>query len=667
MRAALDTAHLSGLAGAALSLLAYVSDPGSAWLAVFGACAAVFVAAAALRARNIYAPRPGGLLLRAESLLRAALRGAALYARRIAPGRRQKKTSAVRVRKEIPGTRIGAILRSRARAVLDVISDADALRRVYGELNPNIVRSVALSGAATDLNRLRKEAGAALVIAGLAAAAGAALAGLAGPAEIGLAMPALPAAVLFYPRIKLRLAAFERKRALVDEMTFFAVYCLLLAEVGKTMVYALASTAGRGVFPALEREAAIMERGRGLGMGKIVALGDLARNHPNPDFGALLGGYVAAFNAGDPKAHLRSQADELLERMRRRMEAYREHGSSLCIMVVFTMFFLPVMMTPVAVIAGSKSAAFLYQISFLIIPLMAAMVCVIAHSVQPKFGSAAGCDWRIPLGLAAGAGAVAGVMEPERAWAPIAAAALAFSASAMALTHRRRMIASSIDRNQGRFFRDITSRINAGDSNILHAIDGAVGPGGVQYDRTFVSILEHARFRIRRAGQTVQDVLADTARESWLGRFSFFLLSRIADTGSVDAWVLTRTTEFVEKFAAVRRDAASSIRAYALAAAASPIGVVAMTWFLKSVLAGASSDIPADYGFGGIGISRPDLVPEFDEAISSLIMVSAICANAAIGKISSMGVSDTRSLLAGTLVALAGILVFPHLPPLEQG
>ena len=660
-----DAAQALSIGVSAISVVAYLEGAKLAGLVVFGVCTAVFASTFLQREWCKRVHQQAISTLYDASALGVLVRGVLRpkVAARVAWGHNARPHT-VRIRRFHTRSRIVTIVHMRIRRFLDMIVDAHALKRAYGELNPNMVRSVSFSGVATDLKKLRREAGTALIISGSMTGVAAVLLAIAvGMTEVVLLVLVPPTVMLFYPRIKLKIAASERKRALVDEMTFFAVYSLLLAEVGKTMVHALASISGRGIFPALEREATVMERGRGLGMGTIAALGDLGRNHPNPDFGALLSGYVAAFDAGDPKAHLKSQVDELLGRMHKRLEAYKEHSTSLCVMVAFTMFFLPVMMVPVAMIAGAKSAAFVSQVSFLAMPLMAVSVCIIAHVAQPKFGNSARFGWRVSLALSASAGIVAGALEPDRAWIVMAAAAITFSACSVAMTQKHRRVAASIDTNQGLFFRDITSRISAGDPSVPHAISKIASSEGGQYDKTFAEIIVRANFRIKHAGQTVQDVLADTARESWLGRFSFFLLSRIADTGSASAWVLTRTTEFVEQFVSAKRDVASSIKLYALISVVSPLGVVVMTWFLKHVLLGAMMDSPSVTSMShSMIVMHASMSPRFDEAINSLTMASAICANVAVGKISAMSITDARPLLVGVAIALAAILAAPHLP-----
>lgn len=656
--------QLASIFGAAASLVIYTSNSEFVGLAVFSVCVIVFAFTTVLGIQSRLSSVKT-FLFESVSLLYELLVGVTMRINAIIRVRthNQNRTLAVKVKKTHSESRVVTVLGPRVRKILDVIVDANTLKRVYSELNPNMLKSVILSGVATDLKKLRREAGMVLIISGLVTAVIVLVIVMMERFEILVFAFVIPIITLFYPRIKLKLAASERKHALADEMTFFAVYCLLLAEVGKTVVHALASISGRGVFPALEREARVMERGRGLGMGNIAALGDLGRNHPNRDFGDLLGGYVAAFNAGDPKAHLKSQADALLKKMHKRLEAYKEHSSSLCVMVIFMMFFLPVMITPVAMIAGTKSASFLTQISFLAMPLMTISVCFIAHTVQPKFGDTIRFDWRIPVGLSACAGVVMTILEPNKIWLIMATVSIAFSACSVIMTHKQRRIASAIDKNQDLFFRDITSHVNAGDPSMSHAINKIASSDNGQYDNIFVGIIAHANFRIRHAGEIVQDVLADTARESWLGRFSFFLLSRIADTGSVDAWVLTRTTEFVEKFISLKRDITSGIKLYMIASAVSPIGIIIMTWFLKSIIIGFPASLGSVQGLdGSIGITRVSMTSEFDEAINVLTMASAICANIAVGKISSMSITDLRSLLAGTIIALVGILVAPYFP-----
>lgn len=660
-----DVAQLVGVIGAAMSLLAYAYGAGLSGLGAFGVCVVVFAAASVSEARTIL-PSVTRTCLGGVSLLHQTYAKIArnLYLPSLLSRQSRGRTPTVRVKRPRAKSRTVAMMGPHVRRTLDSVVGASALRRVYSELNPNMLKSVTLSGVATDLAVLRREAGAALIVSGLVAVALIALL-VTMPELAGLIVLAfaLPITMLFYPRAKLRLAASERKRALADEMAFFAAYCLLLAEVGKTVVYGLASISGRGIFPALEREARVMERGRGLGMGKMVALGDLARNHPNRSFGDLIGGYVAAFNAGEPKAHLKSQTDELLRKMHKRLEAYKEHSSSLCVMVTFMMVFLPVMITPIAMIAGPGSALFLTQISLLAMPVMAAMVCVAAHAVQPKFGDTIRCDWRIPACLAVGTAAIAWVLEPGRIWPSMVGAAIVFAACATVMTHKQRRITSAIERNQGPFFRNITSYINAGDSSISRAMGRVTSQGRGQYDDIFVSIISRANFRIRHAGELIQDVLADTARESWLGRFSFFLLSRIADTGSVDAWVLTLTTEFVERFVSLKRDIISAIKPYMVIAVVSPAGVIAMTWFLKSILAGFPTSLGDVQAFdAGVGIARISITSEFDEAINVLTVVSAICANVTVAKIASMSITDMRPLLAGAIVALLCILAVSYLP-----
>lgn len=660
-----DGVRLVAIACALVSFFVYVNDGSQVALVAFLICTLAFIVSfettsyfRILAIMNRYLGRLS-ILCTISATIANTIRE--VRARLHNRGRPQP----VRVKAKIhTESKLESILGPPLRKVLDIVIDAGTLKRVYSELNPNMLKSVTLSGVATDLKKLRREAGRALVVSGILAITLVVLVVLVSvPIFYVAPVFALPVLVLFYPRIKLQMATSERKHALVDEMTFFAVYSLLLAEVGKTVVYALASIAGRSIFPALELEARVMERGRGLGMGKMVALGDLGRNHPNRDFGNLIGGYVAAFNAGDPKAHLKSQSDELLKRLYKRLEAYKESSSSLCVMVTFMMFFLPVMVTPIAMIAGSSSALFLVQVSLVAMPIMTAMVCVLAHIVQPKFGDMIKIDWRAPILLTIVISFVSWMIFPDKVWFIMAISAITFSACAVAMTHKKRHVASVIDRNQALFFRDITSYVSAGDSSISHAMNKTVESNAGRYDSIFLDIISRANFRIRYAGELVQDVLADIARESWLGKFSFFLLSRIADTGTVDAWVLTMTTEFVEKFVRLKRDIISATRPYMIIAAASPVGVVAMTWFLESFLVGIPSSLGGAQSFGiGIAPVHATDVTEFDEATSVLTVASAICANIAVSKIASMSMSDMRALLVGSTVALLCILVVPHLP-----
>lgn len=75
-----------------------------------------------------------------------------------------------------------------------------------------------------------------------------------------LAILALPIIPLSFFRLKLKSATGDRKRAVDDELPFFAMYASVLQSVGVNLYNTLLQSMGKGVFKQIEKDALIAKR-----------------------------------------------------------------------------------------------------------------------------------------------------------------------------------------------------------------------------------------------------------------------------------------------------------------------------------------------------------------------------------------------------------------------
>ncbi len=151
----------------------------------------------------------------------------------------------------------------------------------------------------------------------------------------------VPAILLLFPIMYLSSRRGDRRRRVEDELPWFALYASIMQSAGLSLYESFKRLIGKGILPAIESEATIIERNvKMLGMDQVNAIEALARRHPSRRFSEFLYSYTTILRTGgDLVSYLEGRVREYLELLKFRLKRYAERSVDLG-EILITMFFI---------------------------------------------------------------------------------------------------------------------------------------------------------------------------------------------------------------------------------------------------------------------------------------------------------------------------------------
>ncbi len=395
------------------------------------------------------------------------------------------------------------------------------------------------------------------------------------PFDIAISLIALFILVLvasiYYPYIKFSQLRGERKRLVERDLPFFAIYASVLQSAGLFLDNAFRRLIGNPLFPGMEREGRIVEKEIRLGSDPLEALSKLARDHPSRQFKDFIYGYTAVVRSGwDALAYLTTRVRDYVSEIKLNWKLYAERAGGIGEMLIILFFLTSTLFILIAVVLPYGVENLMMLFNFLLLPLVAVVMIQVIDSMipQPKIK-----DYYKTNILLVGATPFIVLMalsildiDPM----------LSLSASFISLLvavgvdyMSQHSEIKGIENALPEFLRDITEYRKIGFPMIRAFF--MIKESGRTYNKHFDRLMNVILAQLR-AGLRLNKVRVPT--RSWLGRFVFWLLGEIEDTGGGTPAILEEFTGLITDILDSRDTARRMLRAYDILAYLTPVFLI---------------------------------------------------------------------------------------------
>ncbi len=383
------------------------------------------------------------------------------------------------------------------------------------------------------------------------------------PFDIAFALIALFILVLvasiYYPYIKFSQLRGERKRLVERDLPFFAIYASVLQSAGLFLDHAFRRVIGNPLFPGMEREGRIVEKEIRLGSDPLEALTKLAKDHPSRLFKDFIFGYTAVVRSGwDALAYLTTRVKDYVAEIKLNWKLYAERAGGIGEMLIILYFLTSTLFILIAVVLPYGVEMLMMMFNFLILPLVTVVMIQVIDSLipQPKIKD----YYKTNILLVGATPFIAIIALSMLEIDPMITFMVAFISLLVAVGidyMSQHVEVRGIEKALPEFLRDITEYRKIGFPMIRAFF--MIKESGRTYNKYFDRLLSVINAQLR-AGVRLNKVKVPT--RSWLGRFVFWLLGEIEDTGGGTPAILEEFTGLITSILESRETARRMLRAY---------------------------------------------------------------------------------------------------------
>ena len=468
-------------------------------------------------------------------------------------------------------------------------------------------------------------------------------------------------AAIYYPYIKFSQLRGERKRLVERDLPFFAIYASVLQSAGLFLDQAFRRLIGNPLFPGMEREGRIVEKEIRLGSDPLEAISKLAKDHPSRAFRDFIYGYTAVVRSGwDALAYLTTRVKDYVSEIKLNWKLYAERAGGIGEMLIILYFLSSTLFILIAVVLPYGVESLMMLFNFLILPLVTVVMIQVIDSLipQPKIK-----DYYKTNILLVGATPfivliALSILELD----PMLTLSAAFISLLVAVGidyMSQHSEIKGIESALPEFLRDITEYRKIGFPMIRAFF--MIKESGRTYNKHFDRLLNVILAQLR-AGLRLNKVRVPT--RSWLGRFVFWLLGEIEDTGGGTPAILEEFTGLITDLLDSRETARRMLRAYDIIAYLTPfflIVFVAIGIMINDMIKEISSVQVAAVKQAGqqLSIQLPILLQPADAAIFQAkisVIVSSLLLALTMSKAVDLTLRNTIRVAIITTMAL--ILVY---------
>jgi len=455
----------------------------------------------------------------------------------------------------------------------------------------------------------------------------------------------------------------ERRRQVENELPWFILYTTTLQAAGIPLYEAFSRLIGKGVLPAMEKEARLIQkRVMVLGRDAITALEEVAYEHPSRSFRELILGYTSILRTGgDLVSYLEDRLKEALKWLEFKLESYSNSATTIAeLLVAFFTIFVALFAIAGGWLSGLGMLA-AQATAYLGIPLIVAAMYVIIMQSQPKI------RYDIPVGhfipaisllLLSAYMYVAGI---RLGWLSMALVALVLGFS-YGIQHFIRMkVAVAHEKALEDFLRDIVEMRKIGLPPARAIVSLARSR---TYNVHFDKILCHLASQLR-LDVPLPEAVQRTWSPSWLTRIVLFILGEIEATGGGTVAMLEQLHSFISTFNLARKQMVSKLRIYEALVYLTPAllcSFVSISMGLVETLQHQMETLQARLSSSGAAAGLLGIV--LNPAAIELARIMAVEASAAFAVLAAKTVDfSLKSLLRLSIVALILIAMNFHADP----
>ncbi|MBM2852113.1 MAG: hypothetical protein HW420_660 [Candidatus Nitrosotenuis sp.] len=465
----------------------------------------------------------------------------------------------------------------------------------------------------------------------------------------------IPPMLMFYPKIKLKSASSERRTAIDDEMAFFTMYASVMQTVGKSFYMSILEIVGKEIFPAIETESKMLDRNiRLFGMDPITALNSHGMTHPNLHFRNLLLGYASiSKSGGDLGQFMERKSDEFFADTRFKFSMYAKQAEIIGESMLILLNILPVLLMTSSFLMAGESVQMIMSISFVVVPVITILMIVIVNSFQPKTKNVV--KFHVFSVLFGGVAALIALAMGQPYWLILAlATSIAAIFNQIATAHQFREI-SMLESALPDFFRDVTEYRKIGIA-IPNALIRIVNQRS--YNSYFDSLLSEIATNLS-LGNNLTKILESTVIRSWLGRASFFVLGKIAESGGGTPEILEQITNFSGKIKETKKEMIGGLQIFSYMAYASPLLMIWSASGMKDVMAKLG---PGMQELMQNGMHEMTISPEFLEVVNLLMIICSLCMGLIMSKLTHFTMKHTLTIGISSTIAMISVFAAPYMP-----
>ena len=421
---------------------------------------------------------------------------------------------------------------------------------------------------------------------------------------------------IYYPYIKLNQLKGERKRLVERDLPFFAIYASITQSAGLFLDHAFRRLIGNPLFPGIEREARLLERDIKLGKDPLEALTALALGHPSKKFKDFIFGYTSVVRSGwDTLSYITMRIREYLQEIKFNWRVYSERAGGIGELLITLFLMSTTLFVLIAVVLPYDVGTLMMIFNFLLLPLVTVVMIQTIDALipQPKIKD----YYSLNILLVGATPFVVMIVLSMLEFDPVMMLEATFIATLLAFGINYQIQHAEIKGIESalpEFLRDVTEYRKIGFP-LLRAFF-MIKETGRKYNKYFDRLLDVIIAQLR-AGVRLNRVRVPT--RSWLGKFVFWLLGEIEDTGGGTPAVLEEFTGLITDLLDARETARKQLKVYNVLTYITPfflmtfvaIGIM-INNMIKEV---AESQKEALKELQGAGFNLPFMLRPADEAI----------------------------------------------------
>ncbi len=471
----------------------------------------------------------------------------------------------------------------------------------------------------------------------------------------------IPTVLLLFPIVYLSSRRGDRRRRVEDELPWFALYASVMQSAGLSLYESFKRLIGKGILPAIENEAAIIERNvKMLGMDQVNAIEALARHHPSRRFSEFLYSYTTILRTGgDLVSYLEGRVREYLELLKFRLKRYAERSVDLGEILISMFFILTSIVVSLVLVAGDIALTAIRMYNYIAIPVVTVVMYSVINTVQPGLRDRYQVSHAVPAITTPLTTSIAVLLGWEP-WLIIASFVVGLAGGYGFQYYLQQRIISAQEKALQDFLRDIAEyrKIGLPVSRAILAVSEKR-----RYNTYFDEILSYVALQVKM-NRRLNEVHIPTG--SWLLRIVFFILGEIEATGGGTIKVLEELVNFIQEYNIARNEMRGMLRLYELLAYTTPVMLVLTVSLVTGLSTGFTTGLPANNG-PGLSQLFPVENVRIDPGLLNEIKTSTLLASLALAVLTSKTIDYTvRNTLRAVIVIVITIAAFSFLQPLAE-
>ena len=469
-----------------------------------------------------------------------------------------------------------------------------------------------------------------------------------------LALFLIPVTVLITPSLKAKNSVSERRMNIRDELPFFTLLASIMQSSGLSLYNAFLAVVGRGMLPATEMEARIVQKGVGFGNNAVDSLDALAAVHPDDTFKHFLYGYTSILRSGgDLVLYLNGREKEFLGAMRFRWQKYSETVGTIGEGLISIFVLLPLLLVVGSVTMPPELVAALSYAGVAALPMIALVAYFVVKMVQPKTYDRLSGNARLgAIGLCA---ALVLTLPSREPWIIIgisgAVGAALYGLPVRSQLREVRMIEGALPN----FLREVSEYRKIG-YDIRKAVLKIAEES--RFNQVFDSLLGRVAAQMRM-GARLGDV--QVPMRSWLGRVTFFTLDQIMESGGGTPVNIEDLYGFISSYNELRREATSSINLYKFLGYAVPVAIPFVVTVLLGIVGSFGSATSALLGGSVTSIAI------VNEAAALVTVVAAGAIAFTMTRATDFTAKSTVNMAILLSLAVVSVSLTQYLPSISLG